>query len=159
MGSILLHLRESPTFVALLGNLVYWKVASLAIATALGIIALFGDFREKDGSLTRWGKLSLAGLLLSGLVGVGAEIVDSQQKFREANETNAKLQTLIAENQKLIQGNQQLTVKNQSVLENTEAALHQEADIYEASKATIRGVERTLSQLGDEGSVPIPVEK
>src|SRR5262249_55163179 len=105
------------------------KVSSLAITGLLGVIALLNDFKDKEGNLTKWGKVSLLGLVLSGAVGIGTELIDSAKQKEEERH-----RTLEARDQRN-QLSKQLTIatdtqeKVKRVLGGTEATLKQQAQL------------------------------
>jgi hypothetical protein len=69
-----------------------WKAVSIAVTGAFGILGLLKDFKDKHGHITRWGRISLAGILASTICGVAAQIKEtSDQKTAQAN---AEEQTL-----------------------------------------------------------------
>jgi len=64
-----------------------WKAVSIALTGAFGILGLLTDFRDEDTDrLTRWGKVSLTGILLSTVLGVAFQLKESS----DAQESQAK---------------------------------------------------------------------
>jgi hypothetical protein len=124
------------------------KVSSLAIAGLLGVIGLLNDFKDKQGKLTRWGKVSLLGLVLSGAVGVGTELIDSERQKEEERK-----RTLEAREQR-DQIFEQLSIATETqgnverVLGDTEATLNQQGKLMAANRTTMREVDRGLTPLG-----------
>jgi hypothetical protein len=75
----------------------FWKASSIILTGAFGILGLLKDFKAKDtGRITRWGKVSLIGIVLSVIMGLIAQQKESskQQAASEAtaNETLALAQ-------------------------------------------------------------------
>lgn len=64
-----------------------WKALSIALTGAFGILGLVKEFKDKrTGLITKWGRVSLAGIVLSTSFGLVAQLkeVSSQQQAREA---------------------------------------------------------------------------
>jgi len=73
-----------------------WKATSIVLTGAFGVLGLLKDFKDKKtGQVTKWGKLSLAGILLSSGFGVIAQFKESsrQEKSRQAT-ANQTLETV-----------------------------------------------------------------
>lgn len=74
-----------------------WKATSIVLTGAFGVLGLLKDFKDKNtGQVTKWGRLSLAGILLSSGLGVIAQFKESsrQEQSRQttANQTLALAQ-------------------------------------------------------------------
>jgi hypothetical protein len=55
-----------------------WKATSIVLTGAFGILGLLKDFKDKNtGRVTVWGRISLAGILLSTSLGVVAQLKES----------------------------------------------------------------------------------
>jgi len=64
-----------------------WKAVSIVLTGAFGVLGLIKEFKNKEtGRITKWGGVSLAGILVSTTLGVFAQLRESsdQQKAREA---------------------------------------------------------------------------
>jgi hypothetical protein len=61
------------------------KASSIVLTGAFGILGLVKDFKDKKGKITKWGRISLAGILLSTGVGVVTQIMESS-KAQHADE-------------------------------------------------------------------------
>jgi len=77
-----------------LGYLFWLKVASFAITSVFGIIAVLHDFKAKGdnqekgaGHLNFWGKLTLAGLGVAALIGAVSQVAETTQQGRVAHAT------------------------------------------------------------------------
>jgi len=53
-----------------------WKAASVVLTGFFGVLGLLTDFK-KDGSVTRWGYISLTGILVSTVLGTAAQLKES----------------------------------------------------------------------------------
>ena len=74
-----------------------WKAVSIVMTGAFGVLGLIKDFKDKDtGKVTGWGRVSLAGIILSSSLGVAAQLKETsdQEKTRvdAAKQTFALLQ-------------------------------------------------------------------
>jgi hypothetical protein len=76
-----------------------WKEASIVLTGAFGILGLLKDFKNKStGKVTLWGYVSLAGIVLSTILGLSAQLIqartESQKSIEEAHRAeDAALQT------------------------------------------------------------------
>jgi hypothetical protein len=59
--------------------LTIWKASSIALTGAFGILGLVKDFKDKNGKITAWGRVALAGILLSTGFGVAAQLIESSK--------------------------------------------------------------------------------
>jgi hypothetical protein len=69
-----------------------WKACSIVLTGAFGVLGLFRDFKHKGTQkVTRWGYISLGGILLSTALGVTAQLIqashESVARQRAAEET------------------------------------------------------------------------
>ena len=55
-------------------TLVSLKFLSIISAAVFGILGLLHDFKGKDGRITKWGRWSLFGVILSAIVGGATEM-------------------------------------------------------------------------------------
>jgi hypothetical protein len=81
-----------------------WRACSIVLTGAFGILGLLTEFKDKDKKITKWGQVSLAGILVSSSLGLIAQLEESSQQ-QHAKENTAK-QTLL-------------------LLQNTDAAVHE----------------------------------
>jgi hypothetical protein len=73
-----------------------WKASSIVLTGAFGILGLLRDFKDKQtGKVTRWGYVSLAGILISTCLGVAAQLKedldDSAKSLALARKSDATL--------------------------------------------------------------------
>lgn len=55
-----------------------WKASSIVLTGAFGVLGLLTDFRDTGSrKVTRWGKVSLAGIVISTLLGTIAQLKES----------------------------------------------------------------------------------
>lgn len=69
-----------------------WKAVSIAVTGAFGILGLATEFRNKHTKrITRWGWASLTGIVVSSLLGVSAQLIESSHEAKQtlANATAA----------------------------------------------------------------------
>lgn len=71
-----------------------WKAASIGATGAFGVLALLTEYKDKlTGKLTKWGKISLAGILLSTTCGIAAQLKEasdaeaSREKLEKFNQS------------------------------------------------------------------------
>lgn len=105
------------TFVAI------WKTSSIVLTGLFGILGLLTEFKDKDTKkVTRWGYISMLGIIVSTILGAGAQVLETQD---DAN----KALKLATESQKMLSGIQQ---------------------VGKSSQQTLNGIERTLTPLDIE---------
>jgi hypothetical protein len=57
-----------------------WKILSALSAGCFGVLALLKDYKDKaTGKITIWGRVSLAGILISTLLGILAQLKESSE--------------------------------------------------------------------------------
>jgi hypothetical protein len=64
-----------------------WKAIAIALTGLFGIMGLLTSYKDKEtGRITGWGKINLAGILLSATMGVASQLVDAQRKTLSAQQ-------------------------------------------------------------------------
>jgi hypothetical protein len=61
-----------------------WKASSIVLAGAFGILGLLTEFKDKDKKITKWGRISLIGILVTTLLGVIAQVKESSDSSDKA---------------------------------------------------------------------------
>jgi hypothetical protein len=75
-----------------------WKASSIVLTGAFGVLGLTKDYKNKEtGKFTAWGKVSLAGVLLSSGLGVAAQLKESSDQEKVKAVTSAQT-LLLAQN-------------------------------------------------------------
>jgi len=124
------------------------KLSAMGISGALGVVAMLNDFKDKDGRLTRWGRVNLAGLVLASLVGVVIEVADTREENKKAKAAeaaaNEQIQQSVMTNRNLI-AVLQTSLQVQTGVGNT---LKEQSRILGANQQTFREVERGFTPLG-----------
>jgi hypothetical protein len=70
-----------------------WKATSVVMTGAFGILGLLKEFKNKEtGQVTKWGRISLAGILLSSGLGVVAQLKESSDQ--ETSRKNDAIRSL-----------------------------------------------------------------
>lgn len=65
-----------------------WKATSIIMTGAFGILGLVKDFKNKEtGRITNWGRVSLAGILISSGCGVIAQLKESSRQEQSREKT------------------------------------------------------------------------
>lgn len=77
------------------------KVISMIAAAVFGAVGVLTEYRDKQGNVTRWGKVALAGVIISGFLSITlhwfetdrakAEAVDARRRADEATAALAKI--------------------------------------------------------------------
>jgi hypothetical protein len=72
-----------------------WKAVSIVLTGAFGILGLLTDFKDQNTKkITKWGRISLAGIVITTLLGAAAQLKESHDDGKEALELaeNSKAQ-------------------------------------------------------------------
>jgi hypothetical protein len=78
--------------------LTFWKASSIILTGTFGILGLLKDYKDKvTGQITKWGRVSMLGIVASTIFGVVALIVESA-KDRRAREKTAVQALATAQN-------------------------------------------------------------
>jgi hypothetical protein len=81
----ILHWLESLDPIAL------WKACSVVLTGAFGILGLLTEFKSKHSKkITRWGYVSLAGIIVSTILGTIAQVKESQDNAKTAADAATK---------------------------------------------------------------------
>jgi hypothetical protein len=73
-----------------------WKVISIILTASFGILGLTKDFRDKHTKkITKWGRLSMGGIILSCLGGVAAEVRGYYNEANKADRAEAERKELL----------------------------------------------------------------
>lgn len=77
-----------------------WKVLSITLTGAFGILGLVKDFKDKKGKITKWGRVSLAGILLSTGLGVVFQTRESSKAAEAERETGRQTLRIVRDIQR-----------------------------------------------------------
>jgi hypothetical protein len=138
------------------------KLASLAITGILGVVGLLNDFKDKNGKLTKWGKISLWGLLFAAFVSLATEIrgyieqaEQAQQQAKRAQQREKEMADLLkkaTDTQERATDTQEKVKKvletDQAVQSTASKTLERQSQLFDSSQNTLREVERGLTPLG-----------
>jgi hypothetical protein len=132
-------------------NLLFWlQLVSFSITNTLAVIGLLNDFKDKKtNSLTRWGRINLAGIILSFIVGVAAQAINQHMQKASSDEAKQQMETLTSQNVALLQRVADLIGKNDVILDSSRKSLDAEGKIYSATEQTLTTASKTLLPAGD----------
>jgi hypothetical protein len=75
-----------------------WKTVSVVLTGLFGILGLLTNYKDrKTGKVTRWGYVSLSGIVFSTTMGVAAQLIETSQR-QTAQERAAKQTLAVVEN-------------------------------------------------------------
>jgi hypothetical protein len=75
-----------------------WKVVSIALTGAFGILGLVKDFKDKQtNQITRWGRVSLAGILISTCFGIVAQFKESSEQQASSAKNQARMLEILSD--------------------------------------------------------------
>jgi hypothetical protein len=80
-----------------MGFVTAWKAVSISLTGVFGILGLLTEFKTKEGGITRWGYVSLVGILISTTFGVAAQL-------RESNDSASKALALAEQSKRVLDG-------------------------------------------------------
>jgi hypothetical protein len=64
-----------------------WKPVSIALTGAFGVLGLLTEFKDKHTKrITKWGRISLTGIVVSTMLGVGAQLKESHDDTKKTME-------------------------------------------------------------------------
>src|SRR5438132_13357200 len=73
------------------------KFLAIAVSGTAGVVAIIGQTKDDEGRLTHWGKLMLAGILLSGTVAATIQVEELIKQRHEAEVSARKARETVAE--------------------------------------------------------------
>ena len=75
----------------------FWKTSSIISTAAFGILGLLKEFKNKQtGTLTAWGYLSIGGMIVSAILGVSAQLIESANADKKGAEQAYQTERLLA---------------------------------------------------------------
>lgn len=136
-------------------SLLYWcKLVSFGITSVLALLGLLFDFKDKDTrELTTWGRVNLAGLILSFIVGVVSQNLEDMQKSAAAEDARLKSDAALANDQETLHDLEAVIKANDLLLTNTRASLERAKSIQADTEQTLGGVNRALELVGNSITV------
>jgi hypothetical protein len=73
-----------------------WKATSIALTGAFGVLGMLTDNKDKiSGRLTKWGRISLSGIIVSSLCGVAAQIKETSDEGARREDDGKKTLALV----------------------------------------------------------------
>lgn len=61
-----------------------WKTSSIVLTGAFGVLGLLTEFKDKNRKITKWGRVSLLGIVITTFFGVAAQIKQSADDAHKA---------------------------------------------------------------------------
>src|ERR1700733_739483 len=77
-----------------------FKASSIVLTGAFGVLGLVKDFKDKKGAITKWGRISLAGILLSTGLGVMVQLRESSEAAQKEQKTTAQTLEIVRDIQR-----------------------------------------------------------
>jgi hypothetical protein len=77
-----------------------FKASSIVLTGAFGVLGLIKDFKDKKGTITKWGRISLAGILLSTGLGVIVQLRESSEAAQKEQQTTAQTLEIVRDIQR-----------------------------------------------------------
>lgn len=88
-----------------------WKASSIVLTGGFGILGLVKDFKDKStNKVTKWGYVSLAGILVSTTFGVAAQLKESSDDAARALALAKKTDATLGEIERILQPIQDPTI-------------------------------------------------
>jgi hypothetical protein len=86
-----------------------WKASSIVLTGAFGILGLVKEYKDKDTKkITTWGRISLAGILVSSTLGVMAQLKESSNQERDKDKTAKQTLALVQKTDSTVRDIQRL---------------------------------------------------
>jgi hypothetical protein len=73
------------------------KLAAILVAGILGAASIPTDYKDEQGKLTRWGKFALGGIIVSTLIAVAAQTIETRLDNQKRAEDAADISSLLRE--------------------------------------------------------------
>ena len=116
-----------------------WKAISIGLTGLFGVLGLLTNYKDKvTGRITGWGKLNLAGIILSAAMGMLSQWVDTQRKTRSAEESAVKAQ-------KAADLANETANRAGAAAGNTERLIGDLLQVSRRTEAIARGTDRSVS--------------
>ena len=99
------------------------KFLSIIATAFFGIAGLLHDFKDNNDRITKWGRISLAGILLSGMIAGATEIaLIFKSRAQEAAEASRQKEVLNRIDR--------TTAQSKNILQETTRVLHPIEDLH-----------------------------
>lgn len=143
------------------GVLSWLKIVSFCVTSALAVIGLQGDFKNKrTHRLTFWGRANLCGIVIAFVVGLAAQVKEDVDKRRADDELKEKLSTIITTNSGLMTKttdalDQLKTVvkDNGTLIGNTSRTLISATTTEHQTELALQDAERSMQLIGSAVNV------
>jgi hypothetical protein len=78
------------------------KFLGVVLTGAFGVLGLMTEYRDKEGTITRWGRIALIGTLTSTFVALAAQGLELLKQAKDEQQTSAKALEQARENSKVL---------------------------------------------------------
>lgn len=120
-----------------------WKTASIAVTGAFAVLGLLTEFKDKETKkITRWGYVSLTGILASTILGITAQVVEIQSDAQQAAENSRRALALAENTERTLRNTDQTLLELKTLL--TETMM-----VARKTDNTLNDAERLLTPLDD----------
>src|SRR5215831_7690862 len=80
-----------------------WKAVSIVVTGFFGVLALLTEFKDKESNrITRWGYVSLIGIVCSAAFGVAAQLKETNDQAKQQQATLQQTLTLVKNTQESV---------------------------------------------------------
>lgn len=97
------------------------KIASMVASALFGALGLLTEYKGKDGTITRWGKVALSGIVLSALLSLTLQWLETEHAKREANDARQKADATAASLRSILFTSRRTVLEQNRNLRETEA--------------------------------------
>jgi hypothetical protein len=78
------------------------KFTALVVGGIFAVIGLLTKYHDRNGKVTRWGKIALFGIVLSTTIGAGAQAIESYSQYQKRLANDAANRKAEEQTQKLL---------------------------------------------------------
>jgi hypothetical protein len=115
------------------------KLAGATLSAVLGVIALLGDFRDRESKrLTSWGRVTLMGLALGAVLTIGTELIEKKEQADEASKRLKETQELLRETQMLLRDSQSAQRRLEVLTANGQTLEARTNNLLSVSEGTLK---------------------
>lgn len=92
------------------------KLISSLLAGIFGAIGTIHDYKDDSGSITKWGRIALFGIVISSAVAISAQLIEEALNQKSADEARARIETQIQNQQELLSNVNEQSIRSNKVL-------------------------------------------
>lgn len=92
------------------------KLISSLLAGIFGAIGTMHDYKDSSGSITKWGRIALFGIVISSAVTISTQVIEEALNQKSAAEASARIEKQIQNQQELLSSVNDQSIRSNKVL-------------------------------------------